>query len=274
MHPKSVRRHWVHQLQQEREGHASRQSIDARAAENPGPRRPHQAPGNGERNLKKSHGSLDVRLDTVVAQIDHLKESYPIEVVCDVLGVNRSSYYAVLKRSQRLDPDRQRIRERLVKLHRVSRGAAGARILSQWLKAEGEQVGRYKAGRLMTEAGVASKQPSKRHRYGVLQARPDIPNRLARQFAVTAPNQVWCGDITWAGGGWIYLAVVLDLFSRRVVGWAVSANADSALSVVRWTWLTRPEVAPRMCYFIQTKAANMAAGCFGNSSGAINLSRA
>lgn len=161
-----------------------------------------------------------------------MKESYPIALVCEVLGVNRSSYYAALKQGQRLDLDRKRLRGRLVELHRASRGAAGARTLSQWLKAEGEQVGRYKTGRLMAEAGVVSKQPSKRHRYGTQhQARPDIPNRLARQFAVTAPNQVWCGDITyiWAGTGWVYLAVVLDLFSRRIVGWALSAKADSAV---------------------------------------------
>ena len=113
-------------------------------------------------------------------------------MVCDVLGVNRSSYYAARRRAQQPDPERLRLRQHQVKLHRVSRQAAGARILSQWPKAEGESVGRFKASNLMAEAG-------KRHRYGTQrQEKPDIPNRLARQFAVTGPNQVRCIYLGWS----------------------------------------------------------------------------
>lgn len=98
----------------------------------------------------------------------------------------------------------------------------------------GHQIGRFiKVRRLMKEAGLASKQPGA-HAYKVARAeRPDIPNLLAREFAAPQPNQVWCGDITyvWAGGRWHYLAAVLDLHTRRVVGWAMSDRPDADLAV-------------------------------------------
>lgn len=84
----------------------------------------------------------------------------------------------------------------------------------------------------MKKLGLVSSQLPK-HRYkSTNQERPDIPNSLDRQFAVTEPNQVWCGDVTyvWTGSRWAYLAVVLDLFSRKPVGWAMSFSPDSQLT--------------------------------------------
>ena len=85
---------------------------------------------------------------------------------------------------------------------------------------EGFTIGRVKVRRLMREAGLKSRQPgpSPYKKYG--QARVDIPNLLDRQFDVPEHNQVWCGDISyvWVGGRWHYLAVVMDLCTRRVVG--------------------------------------------------------
>ena len=101
------------------------------------------------------------------------------------------------------------------------------------MRALGHQIGRFKVRRLMKEAGLVSKQPGA-HRYQVARSeRPDIPNLLAREFDVQQPNQVWCGDITyvWAGGRWHYLAAVLDLHTRRVVGWAMSGRPDAELAV-------------------------------------------
>lgn len=85
----------------------------------------------------------------------------------------------------------------------------------------------------MKEAGLESKQP-KPAAYKVAKAeRPDIPNHLNREFDVEQPNQVWCGDITyiWTEGHWIYLAVVIDLCTRRVVGWSLSEKPDANLAV-------------------------------------------
>lgn len=84
----------------------------------------------------------------------------------------------------------------------------------------------------MQEAGLTSKQPGS-HRYKhVKSERLDIPNLLKREFSVVAPNRVWCGDITyiWSGSKWSYLAVVLDLFSQRVVGWSLSDKSDAELA--------------------------------------------
>ncbi len=136
------------------------------------------------------------------------------------------------------------------RLHAKSKGAAGSRTISASLKANGHDVGRYKAARLMEEAGVESKQPPK-HSYkkDVSKEHVDIANHLNRQFAVTEQNQVWCGDITfiWAGTCWVYLAVVLDLFSRRVVGWAMSASPDTELV----------SAALRMAYETRCRPANV-----------------
>lgn len=97
----------------------------------------------------------------------------------------------------------------------------------------GYQIGRFKVCSLMKEAGLVSRQPGV-HRYQVARSeRPDIPNLLAREFDVQQPNQVWCGDITyiWAGACWHYLAAVLDLHTRRVVGWAMSDKPDAKLAI-------------------------------------------
>lgn len=148
-----------------------------------------------------------------------------------VFGVSRSSYYHQRQQNSRIDAERIRLRARVKDIHEDSRGAAGARTVSARMKAEGESVGRYKAGRLMKEAGLESCQP--KHRYKKTGGEAHVaPNHLNRDFAVSAPNQVWCGDVTyiWAGTCWIYLAVVLDLYARRVVGWAVSQSPDSELT--------------------------------------------
>ena len=97
----------------------------------------------------------------------------------------------------------------------------------------GEPIGRFKVRRLMKEANLVSKQP-KLAAYKVAKVeRPDIPNYLDREFQVEQPNQVWCGDITyvWSQGRWAYLAVVLDLCTRRVIGWKLSSQADADLVI-------------------------------------------
>lgn len=167
--------------------------------------------------------------------------------LCEAFTVSRSSYYYQCQQRGRVDADRDQVRARVVQLHAVSRGAAGARTLSEALKAEGTEIGRFKAARLMAEANLVSKQAAPPHRYKQTGEASEIaPNRLNRQFAVKAPNQVWCGDITyiWAGTCWLYLAVVLDLYARRVVGWAMSTTADSELSrralTVAWEGRGRP----------------------------------
>lgn len=101
------------------------------------------------------------------------------------------------------------------------------------MQSEGHEIGRFKVRRLMKEAGLISKQGGA-HKYKLAShERPEIPNILERKFNVNQVNEVWCGDITyiWAGSKWCYLAVVLDLYSRCVVGWAISRHPDASLVI-------------------------------------------
>ena len=112
-----------------------------------------------------------------------------------------------------------------------SRGSAGARTLAEMLTQNGVPMSRYRAGRLMKYLNLSSCQPGKHQYKNARQEHTGLPNLLERQFAVPEPDRVWCGDITyiWAGNRWCYLAVVMDLVARRVIGWSLSANADTAL---------------------------------------------
>jgi putative transposase len=114
-----------------------------------------------------------------------------------------------------------------------SRSAAGSRSILTLMRDDGEQLGRFKVRSLMRELDLVSKQPGSHAYKRATVERLDIPNILNREFDVPAPNQVWCGDITyiWDQGKWHYLAVVLDLCARRVVGWALSEKPDADLVI-------------------------------------------
>ncbi|MHC9210298.1 IS3 family transposase, partial [Pseudomonas aeruginosa] len=130
---------------------------------------------------------------------------------------------------RRVDAHRVALRSQVNQLFSQSRGSAGSRSILGMLREEGVTIGRFRVRRLMRELGLVSKQPGSHAYKQATVERPDIPNRLNREFATEHPNQVWCGDITyvWAQGRWHYLAAVLDLHTRRVIGWAFSAKPDA-----------------------------------------------
>ena len=101
------------------------------------------------------------------------------------------------------------------------------------MKEDGMQIRRFKVRKLMREMNLISKQPGSHAYKKATVERPDIPNVFDREFSVAFPNKVWCGDITyiWAEGRWHYLAAVIDLYARRVVGWAFSAKPDADLVI-------------------------------------------
>ncbi len=101
------------------------------------------------------------------------------------------------------------------------------------MKEDGMQIGRFKVRRLMHEMKLISKQPGCHAYKKATVERPDIPNVLDREFNVKSSNKVWCGDImyVWAESRWHYLAVVIDLCARRVVGWAFSSKPDADLVI-------------------------------------------
>lgn len=118
-------------------------------------------------------------------------------------------------------------------LFKQSRSSASSRAIMEMLQAEGICIGRYKIRSLMKKSGLISKQPGSHAYMQTTVEQPDLPNHLDRQFNPDIPDQVWCGDITyiWASNRWFYLAVALDLYSRRVIGWALSDLADADLVV-------------------------------------------
>lgn len=117
-------------------------------------------------------------------------------------------------------------------VHAESNGSAGARTVADMVTTRGTALSRYRAGRLMKQLELVSCQVPKHSYKKAEQDHLNIPNKLDRQFTVEKPNQVWCGDVTyiWIGNRWAYLAVVLDLYARRPVGWALSLSPDSELT--------------------------------------------
>ncbi|WP_457941470.1 IS3-like element IS222 family transposase [Pseudomonas aeruginosa] len=183
--------------------------------------------------LKKLYRSLDVGRTRSYALIDQLSEQESVEVVCSAFDVARSCYYVHRLRRRRVDARRVALRSQVNQLFSQSRGSAGSRSILGMLREEGVTIGRFRVRRLMRELGLVSKQPGSHAYKQATVERPDIPNRLNREFATEHPNQVWCGDITyvWAQGRWHYLAAVLDLHTRRVIGWAFSTKPDAELVI-------------------------------------------
>jgi putative transposase len=167
--------------------------------------------------------------------IDMAKESFPATRVCQVLGVSQSGYFAWRSR-----PASPRQREDLVLLAHIrsafarSHGTYGSPRMTRELQDEGVQISRRRTARLMRENGLKACQKRRFKRTtDSHHAFPVAPNLLDQDFSAEGPNQKWNADISyvWTSEGWLYLAVVLDLFARRVVGWAVSARLHQELAL-------------------------------------------
>jgi putative transposase len=163
------------------------------------------------------------------------KASYPIVLLCDVLDVTRSGFYAWLARpaSPKKIADAQLVVEIKAAMKR-GRGAYGSPRVHRELRAHGIRVSKKRVERLMRENGLVARQKRRFvHTTDSRHAFPVAPNVLDRNFDVQRPNQAWVGDVTYipTAEGWLYLAVLLDLFSRRVVGWATSACNDRELAL-------------------------------------------
>ena len=163
------------------------------------------------------------------------KAAYPIALMCRVLQVSRGGYYAWRTRpeSARSRSDRKLLVD-IRAAHKASRRTYGSPRMQRELLAQGHSVGRHRVARLMRLDGLRGRR---RRRFRTTtqsnHAHPVAANQLERQFAVEAPNQAWVTDITyiWTLQGWLYLCVILDLYSRRVVGWAMSERINQALTL-------------------------------------------
>jgi transposase InsO family protein len=149
------------------------------------------------------------------------------------MEVSRSGYYRFLKNRHTKEVEKDFILLAEVRhIHEKSRRTYGSRRMAISLQSKGYSVGRYKARSLMKKAGLKVRAPQRfktttdsRH------SLPAAPNLLNQRFQVDRPNRIWCGDITylWTLEGWLYLAVIIDLYCRKVVGWATDAQMKTSL---------------------------------------------
>ena len=165
---------------------------------------------------------------------------FPIGVLCEVLGVSRNGYYAWAQHakngraeSARATTDRALSAE-IQAAHQASRGRYGSPRVHAELRARGRRVGRKRVARLLRGMGLAARRRRRfrrttdsRHSFAI------APNLLARNFTAQAPDRVWLADITyiWTAEGWLYLAAVLDLYTRKVVGWAMAEHLGHELAL-------------------------------------------
>jgi len=158
---------------------------------------------------------------------------YPVTVLCRVMQVSTSAYYDWRSHGGELiDSETWQLCHRMKALFNESRQSLGSRQLMKQLRKEGFEIGRYRVRMLMKKLGLVVKR---KQRFVLTtdskHALPVAENVLNRDFAPTERNRVWTTDITyiWTLQGWVYLAVVMDLYSRRVVGWHLDRRMETAL---------------------------------------------
>jgi len=161
---------------------------------------------------------------------------FAVGQLCRVLGVSRSGFYA-WRRRPRSERDRQStiLVDRIRAVHRESRGIYGSPRVYRALRSAGYAIGKHRVARLMQLEGLRGRA-ARRFRFIATRRSPDLPaapNRIARNFTAEAPNHLWLADITQVRTreGWLFLAILLDAFSRRIVGWATSARPEQAVAL-------------------------------------------
>jgi len=174
---------------------------------------------------------------------DH-RDAYPVQLMCAVLEVSPAGYYAWRDRpvSERAKSDATLLAE-IRQVHRDSRGRYGSPRVHAALRRQGRDASRGRIERAMRRNGIRAIM-AKPRRARTTDSRHDLPiapNLVARDFTTDAPNRVWLGDITYipTAEGWLYLAVIMDLFSRKIVGWAMRDHMQVELASAALTMAIR-----------------------------------
>ena len=173
-------------------------------------------------------------------QIEDQRDNWPVRVMCDALSVSPSGYYAWRSRpeSRRKSANRALLVD-IQRVHARHRERYGAPRIHATLRAEGQTVGRKRIERMMRHHGIRARAP-RRYRVCTTDSKhslPVAPNLLDQNFVADRANQVWLADITYipTAEGWLYLAVILDLFTRKVVGWAMRDHMRAELTIAALT---------------------------------------
>jgi putative transposase len=180
--------------------------------------------------------------------VSNHQSEFPIILMCRVLEVSRSGYYAWLKHPEsKRDKDDKALSQEIFEIHQESFCTYGSPRVYRELKRRGKHIGEKRIVRLMRKDGLKAKTKRKfkvttdsRHNF------PVAANLLNREFTPEEPNQVWASDITyiWTAEGWLYLAVVMDLFSRTIVGWSMSERMTRELVIDAFVMATKRRNPP------------------------------
>lgn len=166
--------------------------------------------------------------------IDDAKKDHSVKALCAALDVKRNTYYARLKSQACLDMQREALKHQTRVIHEQVDACYGTRRMSAELRSRGFDVGRFQARSLMRECAIEANMP-KPPANPKIGGKQDVasPNILKRQFDVEQPDTHYAGDISYiyTATGWTYLAVVMDLYNRQIVGWAYSRTPDAQLAI-------------------------------------------
>ena len=196
-----------------------------------------------------------------------MKDEHSLAARCAAFGVSRPGYYRwkEAEPGARARADAQ-LSEAIRAVHGEHRGVYGSPRMLRALRARGQRHGRKRIARLMKAAGLRGKCP-RRFAPCTTQsghAEPIAPNRLAAEPKPTAPNQVWVSDITYVrtAEGWLYVAAILDLYSRRIVGWASGASLAAALVLSALAMALRHRHPPAGLLYHSDRGVQYACGDF------------
>ena len=169
-----------------------------------------------------------------------------MRLLCKVMQVGKTSYYEYLKKQRSPQLDQKLLQEEVaaIKEFKDSKGCYGTRRISKSLKRNGLMVGRYRARTIMKKHNLKVKT---KKQYKVTtnsnHNKHVSPNLVQQHFSATEPNKIWLGDITyvWTSSGWLYLAAVLDIYSRRLIGWGMGTrmNEDLVSSALKMAYSRR-----------------------------------
>jgi transposase InsO family protein len=164
------------------------------------------------------------------------KGTWPVRVMCDVLEVSPSGFYAWLSRDNEPSVAEAELLLKMRTIFARSRGTYGRRRMAYALQQEGLSVGRHRVRRLMREDGMTCKHAKRKRRVTTTDSKHSdsiAPNVLDRKFDPPAPNMAWSCDITYlrTATGFVYLAIVMDLYSRRIIGWSVGDHITQELTL-------------------------------------------
>jgi putative transposase len=207
-----------------------------------------------------------------------MKNEYSILALCEHLEVSTSGYYDWHQRRACLSPravENQTLAREIDLIHAQSRHTYGSPRVMQALRKKGRCHGRHRIARLMKQKGLCGRQKG-RYRVQTTDSNHDepiAPNRLAEMPKAAAPNQLWVADITYiqTKEGWLYLAGILDLYSRKIVGWAMGARIDTALVLKALDMALLHRTPPANLLFHSDRGVQYASGDFRRALGQAGL---